>query len=301
MSLELTVAADNSPRLDRFLAQALPQHSRAEIQRWINNGDVLLNGRPAKPAQRLSDGDRISIDIPAPQPSPLEPEPIPIDILYEDADLLAVDKPAGLVVHPSPGHESGTLVNAVLHHCPDLEGVGGIRRPGIVHRLDKDTSGIILIAKNDRAHRYLQAQFKDRTVEKTYLALLIGQLQPAQGSIDAAIGRHPRHRKRMAVVPAAQGRDAITEYTVEAYYGTTTLVSVRPRTGRTHQIRVHFASIGHPVVGDTVYGPRRDLYKLGRQFLHAHRLRFQRPADERWLDLSSPLPPDLEALLARLK
>ncbi len=299
MPIELQMSQAGE-RLDRHLSTHLPERSRAEIQRWIRDGNVLVNQLPAKPSQRLSVGDCILIVTPTPKPSILTPEALPLDILYEDDDLIAVDKPAGLVVHPAPGHESGTLVNAILYHCPDLEGVGGVKRPGIVHRLDKDTSGIILVAKNDHAHRYLQTQFKERTIAKTYLALLIGQLEPRKGRIDAPIGRHPRHRKRMAVVPATRGRNAITEFEVEAYYGTTSLVSVHPLTGRTHQIRVHFASIGHPLVGDVIYGPKRDTYRLGRQFLHAHGLRFNRPSDDTKLNLVSPLPPDLQLLLDRL-
>ena len=299
MPIELNVSQP-SKRLDRYLTEHLAEHSRSEIQRWIREGDVLVNQHPAKPSQRLNVGDGISVAIPAPKPTTIEAEPIPLTILYEDDDLIAVDKPAGLVVHPAPGHETGTLVNAILHYCPDLKGVGGVQRPGIVHRLDKDTSGIILVAKNDRAHRHLQAQFKNRTIEKTYLALLIGQLKQREGRIDAPIGRHLRQRKRMAVTSAEKGRNAITEFEVEAYYETTTLISAHPLTGRTHQIRVHFASIGHPVIGDAIYGPRRDAYKLGRHFLHAHRLRFQRPADDALLDLLSPLPATLQALLDRL-
>ena len=299
MTINLKVSQAGE-RLDRFITEQITEHSRSEIQRWIHEGNVRVNQRLAKPAQRLNLGDRIQIIVPTPQPSTIIPESIPLDILYEDEDLISVDKPAGLVVHPAPGHESGTLVNAILHHCPDIEGVGGVKRPGIVHRLDKDTSGIILVAKNDRAHRYLQTQFKKRTIEKTYLALLIGQLEPRQGQINAPIGRDPRHRKRMAIVPAEHGREAITAFEVEAYYGTSTLVSVHPLTGRTHQIRVHFDSLGHPVVGDVIYGPRRDNYKLGRHFLHAHQLRFHRPSDDEVLTLRSPLPPDLQTFLDRL-
>lgn len=299
MTINLKVSQAGE-RLDRFITEQITEHSRSEIQRWIHEGNVRVNQRPAKPAQRLNLGDRIQISVPTPKPSTIIPESIPLDILYEDEDLISVDKPAGLVVHPAPGHESGTLVNAILHRCPDIEGVGGVKRPGIVHRLDKDTSGIILVAKNDRAHRYLQTQFKKRTIEKTYLALLIGQLEPRQGRINAPIGRDPRHRKRMAVVPAERGREAITAFEVEAYYGTSTLASVHPLTGRTHQIRVHLASLGHPVVGDVIYGPRRDNYKLGRHFLHAHQLRFHRPSDDEVLTLRSPLPPDLQTFLDRL-
>ena len=286
-------------RLDRYLAAQLPDHSRSEVQRWIKEGLARVNALPAKASQSLEPGDVVTLTIPEPPPTELQPEAIPLTILYEDADVIAIDKPAGMVVHPAAGHASGTLVNALLYHFPDIEGVGEGGRPGIVHRLDKDTSGIILVAKNPRAHRYLQAQFKARTVEKTYLALVHGHVSPKEGLIDAPIGRHPRHRQRMAVTPADKGREAQTEYKVLAFYGPATLVEAHPLTGRTHQIRVHFASIGHPVVGDPLYG-RKDAYGLGRHFLHAHRLRFRRPSDEAIVELESPLPPELEALLKRL-
>lgn len=297
-SLTVSHPAD---RLDRYLAHHLPAHSRAEIQRWIRDGDALVNAGAAKVSQSLLPGDVIDINIPAPAPATAAAEAILLDILYEDDNLIAVNKPAGMVVHPAPGHAGGTLVNAILHHCPDLEGVGGVQRPGIVHRLDKDTSGIILVAKNDRAHRHLQAQFKSRSIEKTYLALVHGRLEPERGVINVPIGRHPRHRKRMAVLPVARGgREAVTEFEVMTYFEAATLVSAHPHTGRTHQIRVHFASLGRPLVGDAIYGPRRDPFRLGRHFLHAHRLTFQRPDDAGPLTLSSPLPPDLQGLLDRL-
>ena len=286
-------------RLDRYLAAQLPDHSRSEVQRWIKEGLARVNERPAKASLSLEPGDMVTLTIPEPPPTELQPEAIPLTILYEDADVIAIDKPAGMVVHPAAGHASGTLVNALLYHFPDIEGVGEGGRPGIVHRLDKDTSGIILVAKNPRAHRYLQAQFKARTVEKTYLALVHGHVSPKEGLIDAPIGRHPRHRQRMAVTSADKGREAQTEYKVLAFYGPATLVAAHPLTGRTHQIRVHFASIGHPVVGDPLYG-RKDAYGLGRHFLHAYRLRFRRPSDEAIVELESPLPPELEALLKRL-
>jgi len=290
-----------APRLDRYLCERSPDRSRAEIQRWIREGHVLVNARLAKPGQALKAGDRVQVSIPATRESAIEPEPIALSIVYEDEDIIVVDKPAGMVVHPAAGHASGTLVNAILHHCPELAGVGGVRRPGIVHRLDKDTSGLILVAKNDRAHRHLQAQFKARAVEKIYLALVHGRVEPRRGRIDAAIGRHRRHRQRMAVLPEGQGRSAQTDYEVIAYYREATLVEARPLTGRTHQIRVHFASIGRPLVGDELYGLRRDPFRLGRHFLHAHRLRFRRPRDESWLSLASPLPAELTALLHRLE
>jgi 23S rRNA pseudouridine1911/1915/1917 synthase len=295
------VVAETAARLDRYLAGRLSDHSRTAIQRWIEEGLVLVNEQPTRASRRLVPGDRLTVFVPEPQPATVAAEPIPLVIVYEDNDLLVVDKPAGMVVHPAAGHAGGTLVNAVLHHCPDLAGVGGVQRPGIVHRLDKETSGLILVAKNDRAHAYLQAQFKARQVEKTYLALVSGHLHPPRGRIEAPIGRDPRHRRRMAVVSPGQGRAAITDYEVRDYYANTTLVAVYPRTGRTHQIRVHLAALGHPVVGDRVYGPARDPWRLGRHFLHAHRLRLRRPGDGAWLDLVSPLPAELEAVLARLE
>ena len=293
------VVDEAQPRLDRYLAAQLADHSRAEVQRWIKEGLARVNDRPARPGMALKPGDVVTLIIPEPAPTELLPEDIPLVILYEDEDVIAIDKPAGMVVHPAVGHSRGTLVNAILWHFPGLEGVGEGGRPGIVHRLDKDTSGIILVAKNPRAHRHLQAQFKDRTISKTYLALVHGHLKHSQGLIDAPIGRHARHRKRMAVVPAHKGREAQTEYEVVAYYDLNTLAAAHPLTGRTHQIRVHFASLGHPVVGDVVYG-RRDVYRLGRHFLHAHRIRFRRPADESVVELLSPLPPELQALLDSL-
>ncbi len=288
-------------RLDKWLARQLADYSRTEIQRWIKEGLVRVNGRASKPGYKLEPGDIIEVDIPAPEPyEEVKPEPIPLDILYEDDDVLIIDKPAGMVVHPAPGHSSGTLVNAILYHCPDLEGVGGVERPGIVHRLDKDTSGLILVAKNSRAHRELQRQFKEREIEKAYIALVEGHLQPKVGRIEAPIGRDKRHRKRMAVVRG--GREAITEYTVIAYYDDYTLVEARPLTGRTHQIRVHFAFIGHPLVGDTVYGRRKQKLKpwLRRHFLHAHRIRFRLPRTGELVEFTSPLPKDLQAVLDRL-
>ncbi len=292
-------------RLDRFLADRLPERSRSEIQRWIKSGNVLVGGSPSKPGYRLEIGDEVLVRIPAPEPYEVTPEPIPLDIRYEDDDLLVINKPAGMVTHPAAGHPGGTLVNAVLYHVPDLAGVGGVERPGIVHRLDKDTSGLIIVAKNDRAHRYLQQQFKERLVEKRYQALLFGFLSPAKGRIEAPIGRDPRDRKKMAVVPEGKGRPAVTLYRVTRYYRDErtssrqhyTLVEASPKTGRTHQIRVHMAFIGHPIVGDRVYGHRKQHLPLNRHFLHAGYLRFRRPSDERWVELRSELPEDLKAVL----
>jgi 23S rRNA pseudouridine1911/1915/1917 synthase len=304
-------------RLDRALADALPDRSRSEVQRWIKEGRVRVGGEEAKASLKLAAGDLVEIDLPdAPQPVDLAPEDLALNIVYEDADLLVIDKPAGMVVHPAPGHSGSTLVNAVLHHCPDIAGVGGERRPGIVHRLDKDTSGLIVVAKHDTAHRNLQAQFKARTVFKEYLALLEGKLQPPQGRISAPIGRHPTERKRMAVLPPttggeSAGREAITVYRVRrqysgAVYGrsssqaTFSLVSAILHTGRTHQIRVHFAWMQHPVVGDTLYGFGTPRLPLKRQFLHAHRLRLRLPSSGEEREFVAPLPAELEEVLRSL-
>jgi len=286
-------ASGQGERLDRFLAARCPDLSRSRIQQLIESGHVAVNGHAAKAAHRLKSGDVVAVTVPPPQPAPgLSPEDIPLTVVYEDADLLVVDKPAGLTVHPAPGHPSGTLVNALLARVPDLGGVGGELRPGIVHRLDKDTSGLIVVAKHERALRHLQAQFKARQVRKAYLALVHRRVQPAEGVIDAPIARDPRNRKRMAVV--ADGRAAVTRYRVVRYLPDYTLVEAEPATGRTHQIRVHFAHIGHPLAGDPLYGGLTKL--VARQFLHAHRLTFRLPSGEE-RTFSSPLPEDLEQAL----
>ena len=312
-------AGGEGQRLDRWLAEQLPDRSRSEIQRWIKEGLVAVDGQAARASARLEQGQQIELAIPeiAP-PADLAPEALPLTIVYEDDDLLVVDKPAGMVVHPAPGHSAGTLVNAVLHHCPQIEGVGGERRPGIVHRLDKETSGLIVVAKNDHAHRFLQDQFKDRTVYKEYLALVEGRLTPERGRITAPIGRHPDDRKRQAVLPVdpqtgvSAGRDAITDYNVLGVYAapgtssgapatTFSLVSAELHTGRTHQIRVHFAWYKHPIVGDTVYGLRKQRLKLDRHFLHAHRLRLRLPSTNEAREFVAPLPAELQAILDQLE
>jgi 23S rRNA pseudouridine1911/1915/1917 synthase len=296
--LELIVA-ESGERLDRWLASQLPDRSRSEIQRWISEGRISVQGKLEKASHKLAAGDAIVVRVPAAKPYEVEAEPIPLEIIYEDDDLLVIDKPAGMVVHPSPGHWHGTLVHAVLYHCPDLEGVGGAHRPGIVHRLDKDTSGLILVAKNDRAHRDLQAQFKGREVQKVYLALVYGRISPPNGEIVAAVGRDIRDRKRMAIMEG--GRAAVTRYEALGYYRKHTLLACRPLTGRTHQIRVHLAHIGHPIVGDGVYGgKRRPPAPCPRQFLHAHRIRFRLPATGEEVEFTSPLPADLQAVIEAL-
>lgn len=305
----LTLVADKGgERLDKWLVGQLPERSRAEIQRWIEAGQVTRQGLALRSSYHPAPGDEIEVLIPAPGIYDVAPEDIPLDIVYEDDGILVINKPAGMVVHPAAGNWRGTLVNAVLYHAPDLEGVGGAHRPGIVHRLDKDTSGVILVAKNDAAHRYLQGQFRDRQVEKTYLALVYGGLNPDRGEINAAIGRDPHDRKRMGVVTASQGRPAVTRYETRAIYrlpGTgerLSLLTCRPHTGRTHQIRVHLAHVHHPIVGDEVYGPRRKLpFAFPRQFLHAERIRFRLPSSGQMVEFTVPLPTDLQRLLDRLE
>jgi 23S rRNA pseudouridine1911/1915/1917 synthase len=289
-------------RLDKVIVAALGELSRTQVQRLIDDGFVRVDGRVAlKPNQRLEGPAEVEVRLPPPGPATHQPEAIPLDIVFENDDLLVIDKPAGMVVHPAAGHSGGTLVNAVLAHDPELEGVGDEQRPGIVHRLDKDTSGLIVVAKNDGAHRELQRQFKAREVEKTYLALLDGHPPTARGRIEAAIGRDARNRKRMAVVPEAKGRAAVTEYQVVETFAEHSLVEGHPLTGRTHQLRLHFAYLKCPIAGDTVYGRRSPSLPLKRQFLHAARLTLKLPGSGRPLTLEAPLPPDLERVLQRLR
>jgi 23S rRNA pseudouridine1911/1915/1917 synthase len=280
-------------RLDAWLASQLPDLSRGHIQKLILEGHVRVESGPSKASSRLSGGERISVARPAPRPVELRPEPIPLTVVYEDDDLLVVDKPAGLVVHPAPGHPGGTLVNALLARWRDFKGLKGDLRPGIVHRLDKDTSGLLLVAKSDAAMLKLSTQIKSRRIAKEYLALAEGHLEPREGRIEAPVGRHPTQRQRMAVVRG--GREATSHYHVESYFPGFTLVRVKPVTGRTHQIRVHLAFTGHPVAGDQLYGHRHA--GLPRQFLHATRLGFFQPTTGEWISLDSPLPPDLARFL----
>jgi 23S rRNA pseudouridine1911/1915/1917 synthase len=298
MEKTVLLKADSAgARLDLFIVQKLPQLSRSFIQRLIEDGHVTLNGKPARAGVRLKEGDLLAVTIPPPEPATLEAENIPIDIVYEDDDLLVVDKPAGMTTHPAPGNPAHTLVNAVLSHLPALPESDNPARPGIVHRLDKDTSGLILIAKTREALANLSAQFKSREVKKTYVALLKGKLTPQSGIIDAPIGRDRAHRQKMSITDS--GRPARTAYTVLKYLDGYTLVEARPETGRTHQIRVHFASVGHPVVGDATYGAKSEL--VGRQFLHAQRLSFKLPSTGKTVEFTAPLPPDLRSALDRLK
>jgi 23S rRNA pseudouridine1911/1915/1917 synthase len=283
-------------RLDKYVSQVCPDLSRSQAQKLIEDGLIQVNGQAAKSSYKLAAGDAVEVSFPPPHPPKhRSAESIPLKILYEDKDLLVIDKPAGMTVHPAPGNRQHTLVNAVLGHLPDLE-AGEASRPGIVHRLDKDTSGLILVAKNNLVHTRLAEQFKNRSVNKVYQALVRGHLTPKEGIIEAKIGRNPRDRKSMAVVE--RGREARTEYKVLKYPGKYTLLEVRPKTGRTHQIRVHLAAIGFPVVGDISYGGRSDL--LGRQFLHAHKLGFRLPSSGEWKEFISPLPSDLLETLEKI-
>ncbi|MGD9115926.1 MAG: RluA family pseudouridine synthase [Dehalococcoidia bacterium] len=287
------LSAEEDDRLDRYVCARYPELSRSRVQRLIADGNITVNGRQAKPAQRLTPGDTIDITVPPAPPQELKPEAIPLKIIYEDDDLLVVDKPAGLTVHPAPGHPGHTLVNAILAHFPHLADIGDSLRPGVVHRLDKDTSGVMLMAKNGDAQANLSKQFKGHTVTKAYRALVKGRLEPEEGLIEADIGRDPKNRKKMAVV--AEGREARTEYRVIKYLGNHTLLEVRPETGRTHQIRVHLAAIGFPVVGDKVYGVKSK--HLDRQFLHAFLLGFKLPSSGEYVEFQSDLPEDLKKAL----
>jgi 23S rRNA pseudouridine1911/1915/1917 synthase len=288
-------------RLDVALAE-VSGVSRSQLQRWIEAGLVAVDGRPARASHRLAIGERIVATPPEPLPPPLAPEAIPLHVLYEDAELVVIDKPAGLVVHPAPGHRSGTLVNALLHHCGGLASVGGVLRPGIVHRLDRGTSGVMVAARTDAAHRALAAQFHAHTIERVYRAVVRGVPAAAAGRVDRPIGRHPRDRKRMSVA-ARSGREARTAWRVEARFARSgcALLEVRPETGRTHQIRVHLASIGLPLVGDPVYGrARRAGPSLERPALHAAVLGLVHPTRGERRRFEAPLPPDLRELLAEL-
>lgn len=292
----------NSDRLDKFLVSNLPGFSRARIRGLIADGFVTVNGAGAKKAgQVIEDGDDIEVRIPPPMPSGLIPEDIPLDIIFENDDLIVVNKPAGMVVHPAAGHYSGTLVNAVLGYDPDLEGIGGEERPGLVHRLDKETSGLIVLAKNERAHNWLQEQFRLRQVEKTYLALVDGKPPTPTGRVEAPIARDPSHRKKMAIVSPGKGREAVSEYKTLESFKNHTLLEFRPHTGRTHQIRLHCQFLGCPIVGDSVYGKRTVTATINRHFLHAFRLKIILPNEKQPRTFEADLPEELKNVLDEVK
>ncbi len=297
-----THTGETAERLDKFLVNRLPEFSRARLQGLIADGFVLVNGEPAKKSgQMLDPGVAVEVRVPPPVPSGLVGEDIPLDIIFENDDLLVVNKPAGMVVHPAAGHDTGTLVHAVLGYDPDIEGIGGEERPGVVHRLDKETSGLIVLAKNDNAHHWLQDQFRLRQVEKTYLALVDGAPPTPSGRVEAAIGRDPSHRKKMAVLPTGRGRESVSEYKTRETFVNHTLLEFHPHTGRTHQIRLHCAFLGCPIVGDRVYGKRKPTLGISRHFLHAAQLKIVLPNEKQPRIFEAPLPLELETVLEKLR
>ncbi len=311
--INLTVPAETSPtRLDSFVTGLLTDLTRSAVQRLIEEGLITVNGEAAKPSLKLHQGDRINVTLPPPVAAEAQPEQIPLDILYEDSDLIVVNKPAGMVVHPGAGNLDGTLVNALLGHCGDLAGIGGELRPGIVHRIDKETSGLLVAAKNDRAHQHLAEQFKAHSIKRIYFALAFGSPKSDKGRIEAAIGRHPTDRKRMSG-KARHGKHAVTHWQVLGRYPGITLLKLRLETGRTHQIRVHLAEAGYPLLGDPVYGGTKRvnnlddqelqqlLKKLGRQALHAKTLGFIHPASGEYLEFDTELPVDMTTIIDYLE
>jgi 23S rRNA pseudouridine1911/1915/1917 synthase len=302
---------DTAKRLDVFLSEKNPAFSRSQVKRLIEGGNVQVGGRKAKAGLRLREKDTVTLTLPEPKKAEVEAQSIPLKIIYEDPHLIVIDKPAGMVVHPGAGNYSGTLVNALLYHCTDLAGVGGVLRPGIVHRLDKDTSGVLVAAKDDLSHRHLSGQFKKHTTLRRYLGIVFGQLSE-EGRVEASVGRHPAHRKKMSTRPR-KGREARTHWKVLERFRHFNLVEFRLETGRTHQIRVHLSSLGHPLLSDPLYGGRRrlasveppalrqGLQKLHRQALHAASLGFVHPAMGKMMEFSSPLPEDMEEALALLR
>ncbi len=298
----LTAASeDRGVRLDSFLACRVPELTRSAAARLIETGRVTVAGRTAAKSCRLEGGELVEAELPDPEPTQALPQDIPLDVVYEDEDVIVVNKPAGLVVHPAPGHPDGTLVNALLHHCgSSLSGIGGELRPGIVHRIDRDTSGLIIAAKNDAAHQALSAQLQDHTLARTYEAVVVGNLREDRGTVDAPIGRHHTDRKKMAVTERG-GRAAVTHWEVLERFQGFTHVRCRLETGRTHQIRVHMAHLGHPICGDTVYGARKPVPGLTGQCLHAVGLRFIHPRTGEAVELSCPLSDAFTALLEKLR
>lgn len=294
--------SETPERLDKFLVAQLREFSRSRIQGLIVDGFVDVNGRAAKKTgQTIEHGFIVTVRIPPSIPTELAAEQIPLDILFENEELLVINKAAGMVVHPAAGHSSGTLVNAVLGYDPEIEGIGGEERPGVVHRLDKQTSGLIVLAKNERAHRWLQDQFRLRKVEKTYLALVDGKPPTPSGRVEAYIGRDPSHRKKMAIVSESRGRESISEYKTIESFDKHTLLEFHPLTGRTHQIRLHCAFLGSPIVGDEIYGRKKATIEIGRHFLHAYRLKIILPGTKEQRAFEAPVPAELQKVLGKLR
>lgn len=294
-----TTESEKGMRLDAYLASALDELTRSAAAKLISDGQVTVDGRTAGKSLKLSGGETVEVTLPEPEAIDTVAQDIPLDVVYEDSDVIVVNKPAGLVVHPAPGHPDGTLVNALLYHCGDsLSGIGGALRPGIVHRIDRDTSGLIIAAKNDAAHQALTAQLSDHTLGRTYECIVTGNLREDRGTVDAPIARHPTDRKKMAVV--AGGRNAVTHWEVIAHYPGYTYVRCRLETGRTHQIRVHMAYIGHPILGDTVYGNKKSVPGLTGQCLHAVGLQFLHPRTGELVQLSCPLPEEFTGMLRKI-
>ena len=301
---QISLQADETymdERLDKFLSALRPDQSRSYLQKIIKDGNVLVNGEPKKSSYRLEDGDEVTADLPELKSPDIEPENIPLDILYEDDSILMVNKPKGMVVHPSAGHYTGTLVNAVLWHCQgQLSGINGVSRPGIVHRIDKDTTGVLVVCKNDAAHNAVAAQLKEHSITRKYRAIVHGVIKEDEGTVDAPIGRHPTERKKMAS-GVKNGKRAVTHYRVLERFQGYTYVECQLETGRTHQIRVHMASIHHPLLGDTVYGPAKDSHHLEGQTLHAMVLGLIHPVTGEYLEVEAPLPEYFENLLKKFR
>lgn len=299
--MESFIVENAGGRLDKYLAELLPDLSRSYIQKLIQDGNVLVNEKTVKANYKVTAGERINLDIPKPEELDILPENIALDIIYEDNDILVINKPKGMVVHPAPGHYSGTLVNAIMYHCKDnLSGINGVLRPGIVHRIDMNTTGSLLICKNDKSHRILAEQLKEHSITRKYHAIVHGNLKADTGTINAPIGRHPVERKKMST-KSANGRSAVTHYKVLERFGNFTYIECQLETGRTHQIRVHMSSIGHPILGDEVYGPAKCPYKLEGQTLHAKILGIIHPSTGEYMEFDAPLPEYFHELLRKLR
>ena len=298
----LTVSPEDAGvRIDKYLAEQLPDITRSYLQKLLKDGSVQMNGKPVKASTKTAVGAVIALTIPEPEEPEILPENIPLDILYEDSDVILINKPKNMVVHPAAGHYTGTLVNALMYHCRgDLSGINGVLRPGIVHRIDKDTTGVLIVCKNDRAHNALAEQLKEHSITRKYRAIVCGNLKEDEGTVDAPLGRHPQDRKKMAIVRSG-GKRAVTHYRVLEPFGNDTYIECQLETGRTHQIRVHMASLGHPLLGDEIYGRAKSPFKLEGQTLHAMVLGFIHPTTGEYMEFEAPLPEYFEKLLEKLR